>query len=87
MPAAALERVLGTYEYAPDDRLQITRGETGLIVTAGASQLLIVPQSPTRFFSKFGGDLLFDFPGSGGAPSPTLVLRQDGERFVYRRVP
>lgn len=87
LPAAALERVLGTYEYAPDDRIQITRGETGLIVTAGNGQLLIVPQSRTRFFSKYGGDILFDFPGSGGAPSPTLVLRQDGEWFVYRRVP
>ncbi|WP_068876278.1 MULTISPECIES: serine hydrolase [unclassified Phenylobacterium] len=87
VPAAALERVLGTYEYAADDRLQISRGETGLIVTAGAGQLLIVPQSPTRFFSKYGGDILFDFPGSGRSPSPTLVLRQDAETFVYRRVP
>lgn len=87
VPAAALERALGTYEFAADDRIQISRGETGLIVTAGASQLLIVPQSPTRFFSKYGGDILFEFPGSGPAPSSTLVLHQDGERFVYRRVP
>lgn len=87
VPAAALERALGTYEYAADDRIQISRGETGLIVTAGASQLLIVPQSPTRFFSKYGGDILFEFPGSGPAPSSTLVLHQDGVRFVYRRVP
>ena len=86
-PAAAIERVLGTYEYAPDDRIQISRGETGLIVTAGPSQLLIVPQSPTRFFSKYGGDILFEFPGSGSTPSKTLVLHQGGEKFVYRRIP
>lgn len=87
VPAAALERALGTYEYAPDDRLQISRGETGLIVTTGSGQLLIVPQSATQFFSKYGGDFLFEFPGSGPTPSPTLVLHQDGERFVYRRIP
>lgn len=87
VPPSAIERVLGTYEYAPDDRIQITRGETSLIVTAGPSQLLILPQSPTRFFSKFGGDILFDFPGAGPTPSATLVLHQDGEKFVYRRVP
>lgn len=87
VPAAVLERVLGTYEYAADDRIQISRGETGLIVTAGASQLLIVPESSTRFFSKYGGDILFEFPGVGRTPSPTLVLHQDGERFIYRRVP
>lgn len=87
VPPAALERAIGTYEYAAGDRIQISRGETGLIVTAGASQLLIVPESPTRFFSKYGGDILFEFPGSGRAPSPTLVLHQDGERFVYRRLP
>jgi D-alanyl-D-alanine-carboxypeptidase/D-alanyl-D-alanine-endopeptidase len=87
VPATAIERVRGTYEYAPDDRIQISRGETGLIVTAGNGQLLIAPESPTRFFSKYGGDILFDFPGSGPTPSPTLVLHQGGERFVYRRVP
>lgn len=87
LPAAAIDRVLGTYEYAPDDRLAITRGETGLIVTQGGSQLLIAPQSPSRFFSKYGGDLAFDFPGPAGRPAPTLVLHQDGKSYVYRRVP
>lgn len=86
LPAGALERVLGLYEYAPGDRIEITRGQTGLIVTAGPSQLLIAPQSPTRFFSRYGGDILFDFPGSGPGPAATLILRQGGERFVYRRV-
>jgi hypothetical protein len=87
VPAAALERALGTYEYAADDRIQISRGETGLIVTTGSGQLLIVPQSATRFFSKYGGDFLFEFPGSASTPSPSLVLHQGSERFVYRRIP
>lgn len=87
IPDAALDRALGAYEYAPDDRLEITRGATGLIVTSGANQLVLAPQSATRFFSKYGGDLVFEFPGAGSAPSRTLVLHQDGKTYVYRRTP
>lgn len=86
LPPAAIDRVLGTYRYAPDDELTITRGVTGLIVTAGPGQILIQPQSRTRFFAKAGGDLYLDFPGPASKPADRLVLHQDGKRFVYRRV-
>jgi hypothetical protein len=89
LPAAALDRVLGTYQYAPDDRITITRGLTGLIATFGFGQLVIYPQSATHFFAKLSNDLLVDFPksGPGEDPARTLILRQDGKSYVYKRVP
>jgi CubicO group peptidase (beta-lactamase class C family) len=86
LPPAALDRVLGTYRYAPDDEMTITRGVTGLIVTAGPSQFLIQPQSRTRFFAKGGGDLYLDFPGPASRPADRMMLHQSGKSFVYQRV-
>lgn len=87
LPLAAIDRVLGTYRYAPDDEMTVTRGVTGLIVTAGGGQFLIKPQSPTRFNAHGGGDLYIDFPESAAKPADRLVLNQNGKRFVYARVP
>lgn len=86
LPPAAIDRVLGTYRYAPDDEMTITRGVTGLIVTAGPGQFLIQPQSRTRFFAKAGGDLYLDFPGPESKPAARMMLRQSGKSFVYHRV-
>ena len=86
LSAAEIERVLGTYRYTPDDEMTITRGATGLIVTAGSGQFLIQPQSRTRFFAKGGGDTYLDFPGSASKPADRMVLHEGGKRFVYRRV-
>jgi CubicO group peptidase (beta-lactamase class C family) len=86
LPPAAVDRVLGTYRYAPDDEMTVTRGVTGLIVTAGSGQFLIQPQSRTRFFAKAGGDLRLDFPGPASKPADRMVLHQSGKTFVYQRV-
>lgn len=86
LPPAAVDRVLGTYRYAPDDEMTITRGVTGLIVTAGPGQFLIQPQSRTRFFAKAGGDLYLDFPGPTSKPADRMVLHENGKSFVYQRV-
>lgn len=86
LPAAALNRVLGAYQYAPDDRIEISRGVTGLILTSGPNQLVIYPQSPTRFFARVGSEVLLDFPTSGSAPAKALILHQDGKSFTYKRV-
>jgi CubicO group peptidase (beta-lactamase class C family) len=86
LPPAAIDRVLGTYRYAPDDEMTITRGATGLIVTAGPGQILIQPQSRTRFFAKAGGDMYLDFPGPASKAADRMVLHQDGKAFVYQRV-
>jgi serine-type D-Ala-D-Ala carboxypeptidase/endopeptidase len=86
LPPAAIDRVLGTYRYAPDDEITITRGVTGLIVTAGPGQFLIQPQSRTRFFEKAGGDLYLDFPGPASKPADRMLVHENGKSFVYQRV-
>jgi len=86
LPPAAIDRVLGTYRYAPDDEMTITRGVTGLIVTEGPGQYLIQPQSRTKFFAKGGGDLYLEFPGVASKPADRVVLHQNGKSFVYHRV-
>ena len=86
LPPAAIERVLGTYRYAPGDEMAITRGVTGLIVTAGSAQFLIQPQSRTRFFAKASPDVYLDFPGPASKPADRMVLHQSGESFTYHRV-
>jgi CubicO group peptidase (beta-lactamase class C family) len=86
LPPAAVDRVLGTYRYTSDDEMTITRGITGLIVTAGPGQFLIQPQSRTRFFAKGGGDLYLDFPGPASKLANRVVLHQSGKIFVYQRV-
>ncbi len=84
LPPTALDRFLGNYQYAPDDRLEVTRGVTGLLVGSGPGQFVIYPEGPTRFFAKVD-DLEFGAPSSG--PPPTLVLHQDGHAYTYNRVP
>jgi CubicO group peptidase (beta-lactamase class C family) len=84
LPEAALNRVIGHYELAPDDRIEISRGMTGLIVTASQGQLVIQPLSQTWYFAP-GTDLLIDFKNAGAGPASALVLHQDGKRYVYKR--
>ena len=86
LPPTALDHFLGTYEYAPDDRIEITRGVTGLIAGSGPGQFVIYPEAPTRFFAKIA-DLEFDFGPLTPAPPPLLNLHQDGQVYTYRRVP
>jgi hypothetical protein len=86
LPEAALDRVLGTYEFAPDDKISVARATTGLLISAGPSQLIIYPEAPDRFFARVA-DLQFDFTlPPGGGPPTALVLHQDGQAFTYRRV-
>jgi hypothetical protein len=63
----------------------VTLGASGLLVGSGSSQFPIYPEAATRFFAKVT-DIQLDFaPGSG--PSASVVLRQNGKTFVYKRVP
>jgi hypothetical protein len=79
--------VLGRYQFAPDDKIEISRGLTGLIVTARGGQFVIYPQSRTRFFAKVGGDLVIDFPVTACGSAQVVVLHQAGEVFAYKRMP
>ena len=86
LPEAALNRVIGHYEAAPGDHIEISRGMTGLIVSASQGQLVIRPLSQTRYFAA-GDDLLIDFKNAESGPASALVLHQDGKSYVYERVP
>jgi serine-type D-Ala-D-Ala carboxypeptidase/endopeptidase len=86
LPARALDRFLGTYQYAPDDRITITRGATGLILSTGSGQLVIYPEAADLFFTK-GVEARIEFDRAKSGPSPILVLHQDGQSFTYKRVP
>jgi D-alanyl-D-alanine-carboxypeptidase/D-alanyl-D-alanine-endopeptidase len=87
LSSADLERVSGRYQFAPDDKIEISRGLTGLIVTASGGQFVIYPQSRTRFFAKVGGDLVIDFPMTASGSAQVLMLHQAGKVFTYRRMP
>lgn len=87
LPEDVLLRVIGRYEYAPGDAFEITRGVTGLIVTAGTSQLVIKPQSPTLYASRMAPGILFEFEGADKGPARSLILHQEGRTYVYRRTP
>jgi CubicO group peptidase (beta-lactamase class C family) len=86
LPAGAMDRFLGSYQYAPGDKIEVTRGVTGLLAASGASQFVIYPETPARFFAKIA-DLEFDFEVVGSDPASALVLHQDGQNYRYKRVP
>jgi hypothetical protein len=81
-----LGRAIGTYQYAPDDVMEISRGATGLIVTAGTSQLVIQPQSDTRYVSRMAPGLAFEFEDAETGPASALILHQDGQIYRYERI-
>jgi CubicO group peptidase (beta-lactamase class C family) len=86
LPESAVNHVIGNYQYAPDDRFEVSRGSTGLIVTAGKAQFLIQPLSRSRYFAP-GIDLLIDFKDAASGPASALVLHQSGKSYIYKRVP
>jgi CubicO group peptidase (beta-lactamase class C family) len=86
LPEDVLSRALGRYEYAADDWFEISRGATGLIATMGPSQLVIRPVSPTRYESRMAPGLAFEFVGADAGPASGLILHQDGQDYLYRRV-
>lgn len=83
---AVLLRATGTFEYAPDDVFVITRGVTGLILTAGFGQLVIRPVSPTRYASIMAPGIWMEFEGVETGPATALILHQDDQIYRYRRV-
>ncbi len=85
LAAGALDHFLGTYQYAPDDRIEITRGVTGLLAGSGPGQFVIYPDGASHFFAKVV-DLEFDFGPLTSAAPPFLILHQDGKVYTYKRV-
>ena len=85
VPPGDLDRFVGVYRYAPGDEFPVTRGAGGLLVGSGPSQFPIYPEAPTRFFAKVA-DVRLDFTTQSGPP-PSVIFRQDGKSFIYKRVP
>lgn len=86
LPDSVVGQALGVYEYEPGDRMRVSRGATGLIVTTGPSQLVISPSSPTRYFAKASPDLVFELGDVTADGAQTLTLHQDGKTYIYKRV-
>lgn len=86
LPEELLARALGVYVFAPGDQIAITRGMTGLILTAGVSQIVIQPQSTTRYVSSMAPGVTVDFEGADTGPAVALLLHQDGQTYRYERV-
>ncbi|GAB2902945.1 hypothetical protein GCM10027180_36600 [Microbulbifer echini] len=87
LPEKVLLRGVGRYEQAKGDMIEISRGYTGLIVSAEYGEFAIRPQSPTLYASKMVPGLTIKFEGGDIDPVHSLVLRQDGKTFVYKRLP
>lgn len=85
LPEDVLLRGVGRYEHAPDDIIEISRGHTGLIVSAGYGEFVIRPQAPTIYASKMVPGLTIEFEGADMGPARSLVIRQDGKTYVYKR--
>lgn len=85
LPEAVLQRVLGRYQYAPDDEIEITRGVTGLIVTSGPNQFVIQPQSATHYISRMVPDVVIEFEGAEAGPATVLVVREGEQTYRYVR--
>lgn len=85
LPEEVLLRATGRYEYAPDDAFDITRGVTGLIVTAGPIQIIIRPTSQSAYASMMAPGVFLEFDGVDQGPARGVTLRQNGESYYYRR--
>ncbi|MEX2963222.1 serine hydrolase domain-containing protein [Microbulbifer sp. TYP-18] len=85
LPEGVLLRAVGRYEYGSNSVLEISRGATGLIVTAGKAQFGIRPQSPTLYSSKMVPGVSMEFKGAEVGPAHALVVLQNGESYVHKR--
>lgn len=80
LSATVLDRYAGTYAYAPDDVMTITREGDGLMLVAGPIRLRLLAESETVFFIREDNvTVTFD------ASASTFVFRQAGQDYLYRR--
>ncbi|MCX7359733.1 MAG: serine hydrolase [Alphaproteobacteria bacterium] len=80
LPASVLDRYTGTYAYAPDDLMTITREGDGLVLVSGPNRLSLFAESETLFFIREENvTVTFD------AGASTFVFRQAGQEYLYRR--
>ena len=84
VPAAVLDRYVGTYAYAPDDTISIARDGEGLVLIFGPNRLRLLAETQTRFFIR-EDNVTFDFQVQGEGPAQAVVQNQAGQTYEYRR--
>lgn len=87
LPAAALSRFVGHYDFAPTFAIDITQDSTGLWLQAtNQAKLRIFPSAPTMFFLKaVRAELQFEVDSIGAVSGVTL--RQNSNSMPGRKIP
>lgn len=87
LPAATLDRYVGTYEFGPGDSFTVERSGDGLVAIQGQGRLPLSAETATSFFVK-GADVTFEFaePAADGRPA-VLILHEKDQSYRYRRKP
>ncbi len=81
LPPAQLDLYVGTYEYAPGDRLTLKRDGEMMICEAGSTRLEVRSEGNGRFFFvDIEAALVFS------ADRTSVELHQDGNTYTYRRI-
>ncbi|WNZ54176.1 serine hydrolase domain-containing protein [Microbulbifer sp. ANSA003] len=87
LPEEVLLRGVGRYGHGTDDIVEISRGYTGLIVSAEYGEFVIRPQSSTIYASKMVPGLTIEFEEGDTSPARSFILRQGGKAYSYKRLP
>lgn len=80
-----LDRYVGRYAYAPGDELTIVRDGDRVALVYGPNRFRLYAETRTLFFMR-EDNVTFEFQAADGEPASTIVQRQAGESFTYRRV-
>lgn len=87
VPAAVLDRYVGSYQLAPELVIAIRRdGDRLRALLTGQPEVELVPESETRFLVRdAGATLVFETDASGAVTR--LVLHQNGRQMPAPRIP
>ncbi|MEZ5972130.1 MAG: hypothetical protein R3C31_10015 [Hyphomonadaceae bacterium] len=80
-----LDRLVGTYQFAPGDTLVITRDGDHLVGASGPNRFSLYAETATLFFLR-EDNITLEFQTAGDASSPALTMTQGGQAYVYRRM-
>ncbi len=80
LDAAAIEPFVGRYKLAQGPKILVTRNDDTLMLqVVGQPRIELLPQSPTRFFTRVDADISVTFETDGDGPAKKLVVHQGGQ--------
>jgi len=86
LPAATLDRYVGTYQVGDGYLFKVRRDDTHLLAQiTGQAELEIFPESETKFFWKVV-DAQIEFVTEGNAPATAATLSQNGMNPTWPRI-